>query len=238
MVKNDDKNNNVQISKEYGKEYLKQIGRGLNMENLKREINKEYDKTLMESLARIETEEGLKGSMERENKKYVGKIKYKFAAWLKLQNEKRRNAELKKIEEVENVKDFGGELVITVEWKNSRMWRSNPTAWTNYGFKGSSIGGCGYDKQSTATAEALNSHLPLLKLLYQKKDREISAFKGDKKNGYNREILGYGSGYGILPQFEGGVGVDCHKRILEGVGVEMRTVTNTNNTDVFLIKRK
>lgn len=191
----------------------------------------------------LKTEEGLNKWLQWENKKYKVNPKDKFIKYLK---NKRQNELIKQIEyisEIENASDFSGDFIITIEWKKSAMWRSNPMAYTNYGFTSRSIGGCGYDKQSTATAEALNSHLPILKLLFSKKDSELLDYiknhpESDIKNGYNRAVLGYGSGYNILPKFEGGVGVSAHMRILENVGLQMRHIANNRNSDVFLIAKK
>lgn len=67
--------------------------------------------------------------------------------------------------------DKGGRVVeihISVDWKRSRTWGSNPTAeiWFNYDLggnsggcayaKSASIGGTGYDKRSTAVSEAFS----------------------------------------------------------------------------------
>lgn len=67
--------------------------------------------------------------------------------------------------------DKGGRVVeihVSVDWKKSRTWGSNPTAevWLSYDCckkgggsayaKSASIGGCGYDKRSTAVSEALS----------------------------------------------------------------------------------
>ena len=60
------------------------------------------------------------------------------------------------------------EITITVEWKRNRTWGNNPTAETFISGLGrlssGSIGGCGYDKQSTAVAEVLNQ-IPQFKQL-------------------------------------------------------------------------
>lgn len=64
------------------------------------------------------------------------------------------------------------EITINVEWKKNRTWGSNPRAevWVvlsdpEYGTfsdyaKSSSIGGCGYDKESTAVSEAFERLKP------------------------------------------------------------------------------
>ena len=98
---------------------------------------------------------------------------------------------------------------VSVEWKKSRMWGNNPQAeatvcYTDHScntFKSSSIGGCGYDKESTAIAEALNQSNSFLKSLYTVKEKNA-----DKNN---RDLFGYGSGYGILPHLEGGESLRC-----------------------------
>lgn len=63
--------------------------------------------------------------------------------------------------------DKGGKVTaihISVDWKKSRTWGSNPTAevWFHYEggnayAKSASIGGCGFDKRSAAVSEALSN---------------------------------------------------------------------------------
>lgn len=136
---------------------------------------------------------------------------------------------VEQLKEVENAPDFAREFVITIEWKTSRTWGMNPRGYGSNGFTSGSIGGCGYDKHSAATAEVLNNNPSVLKLLYAKKDKAIGT--------HNHELLGYGSGYGILPQFESGVGISSHKFICESVGLKMVQVSNTKHTDVHVITK-
>lgn len=152
--------------------------------------------------------------------------------------------ELNQLDFIANSRDeLPNDLIITIEWKDSKMWGSNPTATTNYGFVGSSIGGCGYDKLSTATAQALNATPEILKALYNKKEKSLKdrpLINGkilNNQNDLNRHFLGYGSGYSIIPRFEGGVGVNCHKSILENLGYEMRSISDTKHTNVYLISK-
>ena len=218
---------------------------GIKMKNLIKLVTQEHEQNLKGNLEQIKSEKGLNDLMSCYGKKYKKNAAEHFIKFLAARNLKSLNENLALIESVKTAPDFGGEFVITIEWTDSRMWRSNPRAYTNYGFKGDSIGGCGYDKKSTASAQALNSHLPILKLLFEKKNKEIMSFKAkdsegnklDWKNGYNRLVLGYGLGYGLLPHFEGGVGVECHITILTRLGLDMQQITNTKNTDVFLIKK-
>ena len=132
-----------------------------------------------------------------------------------------------------------GDIKISVEWKKSRMWGANPSAecWYSYKdasgnrqsnyVKSESIGGCGYDKLSTAVSQCLNQINEVLKPLYLAKDKNI--------NKDNRDLLGYGSGYGILPSIEGGVGVSCYPRIFEKIGLKFETVASGKTFDVFTI---
>lgn len=218
------------------------------MEELINELGKEANKDLMFQLSKIETDEGLKETMQRFGKKYKGDIRKKFVKFLYRYYEKRLNKELEKIKRVSKAEEFTGELILTIEWKKSYTWGKNPRVSTNYGFIGSSIGGCGYDKQSTATAEALNNDLRILKLMYAKKNEELknkkeeyteqNGFKTKSERGINHFCFGYGSGYGILPYFEGGVGVSSHEGVIKSLGLNMRCITSTNNTDVYLIKKE
>jgi len=127
---------------------------------------------------------------------------------------------------------------ISVEWKASRTWGNNPTATAKvcyFGgsceyFKSSSIGGCGYDKESTAIAEALNQSNAFLKRMYDTKAK--------RPNVQNSIIFGYGSGYGILPSIEGGVGVSCYYRLIEKMKGKFSNVASGKTFDVYSIEFK
>lgn len=120
-------------------------------------------------------------------------------------------------------------ISINVEYKRSSVWGYNPLATTNTN-NGQYTGyasGCGYDKESAAVAEAFNKDLSILKVLYSIKEKGLAAGVSDKSatacTGVdNRNICGYGSGYGVLPYFEGGVGVGCFWDILKKAGFETR----------------
>lgn len=194
--------------------------------------------------AKAQTDEGLnyvvqwdlsrkapfKGTLEQQRNKAIKAVENKYNIIL--------DNKLTLINQVEAAPDFTGEFIITVEWKKSRMWGMNPRAYTNYGFEGESIGGCGYDKLSTATAEALNSNKSILKRLWLKKAIWLQEHEGQEfTEEIKREYLGYGCGYQSLPKFEGGVGVSSHQRIIAGLGLIWKNITSTTNTDVFLIMK-
>lgn len=164
--------------------------------------------------------------------------------------DRKQKAIYKQIErEVNNVKTVfnAGTLLeckISMEWKRSQMWGANPTAECWYSYidaqgnhasnyvKSGSIGGCGYDKGSTSVAECLNQINEVLKPLYAKKNKAMAT---DKRQ--NGDLLGYGSGYGILPRIEGGVGVSCYPAIFEGIGYKFATTASGKMFDAYSITK-
>ena len=117
---------------------------------------------------------------------------------------------------------------ISVEWHKSRTWGHNPSvkaygSISTYG----SASGCGYDKESAAVAEALNSDPAIMKILYSIKenglrDGQTSASAETCTGHDNRTICGYGAGYSVVPYFEGGVGVNCFWNILKKAGYTVK----------------
>jgi hypothetical protein len=204
-------------------------------QHLRAAANKEITERYKKERQELNTTEGLQKSLKYNGRTYKKDHKKHLIRYLEKKEAKELSSVNETISAAEQAPDFKNNLIITLEWRDSRMWRSNPRAYTNFGFHGESIGGCGYDKTSTATAQALNSHLPLMKRLYAAKNRVLGSRKRDKSN---RENLGYGSGYSIIPHFEGGVGIESHRKIIEGLELKWETVTSTNNTDVYMISRR
>lgn len=89
---------------------------------------------------------------------------------------------------------------------------------------GKYTGGWGYDKLSTAIAEVLNQYQPLMKLMYKYIDDKM--WEEGSLTINNHKVLGYGSGYGILPYFEHGVGVSAFYRIFDNLGLKLTQVTD------------
>ena len=150
-------------------------------------------------------------------------------------NEKSLTRKLAQLQTIFDAEDLES-ISISVEWKKSRMWGNNPTADArvcdkqyghNYIGKAS---GCGYDKESAAIAEAINQSNSFLKALYQIKDRN--------PNTVNSELFGYGSGYGILPYLEGGVGVSCYPKIFEALGFIWKRVASGKTFDAYTVTKK
>ena len=148
--------------------------------------------------------------------------------------EKRLVKNLKKIDTIKNANDDVRSISINVEWVKNNTWGYNPHA-TVYTSNGDATdgraSGCGYDKESTAIAEALNKNNDILKLLYNYKNKKMTLKKTN-----NHDILGYGSGYGVLPYFEGGVGVSSLLNIFRKLGYTI-SEHHTNRSDFYTIEK-
>ena len=59
--------------------------------------------------------------------------------------------------------------------------------------------------------------------------------KSKNVNLKNHDVFGYGSGYGVLPSFEDGVGVSCYDRIFNKIGYKFETLSSGKTFDVFRI---
>lgn len=126
------------------------------------------------------------------------------------QKAKELNAKLARIENAEKTEVKHASISIMIEWKRSRTWGYNPTAYVTLTAETSAgeytkqtatgtASGCGYDKESTAVSEALNS-LPII-------DAEL--IRAKDACALNDKKMPYGSGYGAMPYIEGGTGMGC-----------------------------
>ncbi len=142
---------------------------------------------------------------------------------------------LQKAEEAQNVESVS----ISVEWKRSSVWGYNPTATVTINtatrreqYRGGASG-CGYDKLTAAVGEALNHSASIKKMLYTAKEKALAENypKLDKLES-NRNFINYGAGYGVLPYFEGGVGMTSFYGVFEKCGYKC-TVSNETKTTNF-----
>jgi hypothetical protein len=170
----------------------------------------------------------------QKKKQYIlNELKEVLKIRLKKESDKRNETDLQKLQfnDLQSI----NELTITVEWKKSSMWGMNPAAESyinGVGFVSSgSISGCGYDKGCTAVARVLNQVPQFQKLMFELKDKTKNV------NLKNHDIFGYGSGYGVLPSFEGGVGVSCYDRIFNKIGYKFETVSSGKTFDVYKITK-
>jgi hypothetical protein len=150
---------------------------------------------------------------------------------------KELNKEVNKIETIFDTTNVIKDIQVVIEWKKS-TWGKNPKAQITVNFENGirnsfvsgSIGGCGYDKECTSIAECFNQCNELLRILYNVKEQNIDTNL--------HELLGYGSGYGLLPYFEGGVGFSCLERILEKFGYKTSEIVSTNNVTAYSIVKQ
>lgn len=136
-------------------------------------------------------------------------------------------------------------ITVAVEWKRSSVWGFNPTATvtTNTEFASGHASGCGYDKESAAIADAFNQCDSILKALYTYKENQLQAGKTDESKTAscgrsNGSIIGYGSGYGAIPYFEGGVGASCFWAILKKCGYITRENHSGKHSDFYSVEKE
>lgn len=120
------------------------------------------------------------------------------------------------------------EITITVEWTKSRTWGANPTAevriWLDNGmfeYFTSKCSGCGYDKESTVIAGALNQSKSIIKLLLQLPENNL---------------YGYYKNEGHLPHLSGGVGTSSYPSIFKLAGYNMKHIANGKMFDSWIIE--
>ena len=128
-------------------------------------------------------------------------------------------------------------IFINITWNKSQVWGYNPSVnVTTYGknanyFLSRTQGrasGCGYDKRSSAVAEAFNDSENILKIIY-------SLWEEALRKGENvRDFVGYGSGY-FKPYFEGGVGYSCFKNIFDNAGAKVNVWNEYDTSDNMYI---
>lgn len=150
--------------------------------------------------------------------------------------EKRKAATYSDIERAENADDITT-ISTVIEWKRNKTWGYNPHATTTTDNGTTTTGtasGCGYDKRTAAWGESLNDNPAMMKILYKAEEKRLS--KRDKPS--RRDFIGYGSGYGVLPYFEGGVGESSFRRIFENLGFLFTQTVCTNSVDAYTMTKK
>lgn len=161
--------------------------------------------------------------LEKEIRKAQKKaIKYNYAKTLIVEAEKNQRP----------VKS----ITISIEWRKSRMWGSNPHARVEVEYKkdsdeyghgrfeqadGFTASGYGYDKESTVVAKIFNMFLKY------KLHQELTIM--NKPYGVSvGNFRGFPSHY-----FEGGVGMSCYPRISEWIGGSLEHVASGKTFDVW-----
>lgn len=158
--------------------------------------------------------------------------------------DKKTAAKLAQLERVAAAPDLDY-ISICVEWKRSATWGYNPTATVNTGHERATgaASGCGYDKESSVIASALNQCDSVLKALYSYKESQLATGLSDESSTActgrdNRNIVGYGAGYAAIPYFEGGVGASCFWDILRKCGFATRGNHSGKYADFYSVEKE
>lgn len=163
------------------------------------------------------------GATPEEQQKVYDKVCDRFMARL----DKRIKEQARCFFDIYNTGNTDG-FTVVVEWKRNKTWGSNPRVTLKDGTEYSGYAsGCGYDKESTAVAEALNKDPAIRRALYREKALNIDET--------NEKIFGYGV-RGLLPQFSGGVGMSSIISCLSRLGFHCSHVS-TSTTDVYTFER-
>lgn len=222
-------------------------------ENLRKAVRAEYEKRISENSDRILAVDSRNGAtMEALRTAAVWATKHTIAQYYNgeigvdtyvIRAEKRMRATLKKdldgvLEKIRVVEtaEKPEHILLWVDWKESRTWGKNPHVEIiadNKVYRGTATG-CGYDKESAAIAEALNAFPGALKILYETKNAALAY----DENVNNENAIGYGAGYGALPHYERGVGVNSLVTILEKGGYEVKQYYSPGRSFFEIEKRR
>ena len=153
--------------------------------------------------------------------------------------EKQQAKETSRIENEKNQKHVK-ELTITIEWKKSRMWGSNPHAIAEVEYypiegkntftreNGFTASGCGYDKESTVISQVFNCFLKYK--LWARNKEELN-----EKNGapYGVNQWDGSKEYAEHRYYGDGIGTSCYYRIAEYIGGKFEHIASGKTFDVF-----
>ena len=135
------------------------------------------------------------------------------------------NKRLDKVAAAEAVELPDG-VSISVEWKKSRIWSSNPhaTVYAEHAVTKGRASGWGYDKESSAIAAAFNDNPEVMAIIYY-------AVETGVKPGYS--IL---NSVG-LPFFAGGCGVECFYKVFANCGYQFKRIAGGRTFDCYAIEK-
>lgn len=132
-------------------------------------------------------------------------------------------------------------LTLTIQWKKSRTWGSNPHLTAEARFKDGqaldgypayyrrseyTAGGCGYDKESTVIADAFNQYLKYK--LHEKRTDETSFEKPYGISYWTDRETGE-----ISAHYDGGIGTDCYYDISKYIGGTFEKIASGKDFDVY-----
>ena len=132
-------------------------------------------------------------------------------------------------------KELPKTIRIDVEWTRSRTWGFNPKAevWAGDYSSSRSIGGCGFDKESMATARAFENNPVFARIA------ATCAWLDEKETeatGTPSSTYGYYASYSGF-RFEGGVGFSCHQHIIERAGYRLVAEFHPKGADGYKFEK-
>lgn len=139
------------------------------------------------------------------------------------------------------------QIRIDVSWKKSQTWGANPTAavWTDkYLGESPSIGGCGYDKESTAIAVPFNRSEQMAKIAIIAKylDTKYKDMDWKEKEERNIYTYSYGVRFSIFHDngiyWEGGVGASSFMSCIKTAGYKMDAEFHPKYSDCYSLSLK
>lgn len=133
-------------------------------------------------------------------------------------------------------------LTITIEWRKSRTWGSNPRAEAAVEFRdgtftrrdGFTCSGCGYDKESTVVSDIFDAFLRYK--LWRLPKSKITGGHGSGDTGpapYGIQHYEGEDGYKSRG-FADGVGMSCYYRLCEYLGGKLEHVASCKSSDVWV----
>lgn len=136
---------------------------------------------------------------------------------------------------------------IDVSWKKSQTWGANPTAevWADeYLGISRSVGGCGYDKESTAIAEPFNRSKKMAKIAIIAKyiDTKYKDLGWKEQQEKNIFAYSYGVRFSIFNNngiyWEGGVGASSFMNCIKTAGYKMDAEFHPKYSDCYQLSLK
>jgi hypothetical protein len=134
------------------------------------------------------------------------------------------------------------DIRIDVSWKKSATWGANPTAevWADeYLGVSCSVGGCGYDKESTAIAEPFNRSKQMAKIAIIAKfiDAKFKDMSWKEKEEKGIFPYSYGVRFSIFHNngiyWEGGVGASSFINCIKSAGYKMNAEFHPKYSDCY-----
>lgn len=120
-------------------------------------------------------------------------------------------------------------ISVDTTWKPNSTWGPNPhtEVWAGHRTEGKASG-CGYDKESAATAQAFNENPVFARIV------ATCAYRDSRESTKERKVQTYGyrlDMYGA--KFEGAVGYNCHDNIIQRAGYKCTASAHPKTADYY-----